>query len=200
MRARIIKSALVLSTALLQRSSPAAAFRHSFSLSSNSVTSRRLISSTSAIWMKDGKGKTVAKNNLPSKDCVVCGRPFTWRKKWERCWDDVTTCSKSCNAQRKRGELADGVDDPGAASAKRKSARKAKREGTADPALFSKPCTICNTPSDLLIRCQVDSSKEWNMVCKGCWPSVSGGVTDGDADHPHYRYGGLWKNRYAAAP
>ena len=23
----------------------------------------------------------VKKENLPSKDCVVCGRPFTWRKK-----------------------------------------------------------------------------------------------------------------------
>ncbi|MFN5726211.1 MAG: DUF2256 domain-containing protein, partial [Pseudanabaena sp.] len=26
------------------------------------------------------------KSFLPSKDCVVCGKPFTWRKKWERCW------------------------------------------------------------------------------------------------------------------
>jgi hypothetical protein len=24
---------------------------------------------------------------------------------------------------------------------------------------------------------------------------VSGGVADGDSQHPHYRYGGLWKNR-----
>ena len=47
-------------------------------------------------------GKTISKQNLPSKVCVVCNRPFTWRKKWEKCWDDVTTCSKSCNASRKR--------------------------------------------------------------------------------------------------
>merc|ERR1712151_406909 len=46
-------------------------------------------------------GKTIAKENLPSKVCVVCGRPFTWRKKWERNWDEVTTCSKSCNAKRR---------------------------------------------------------------------------------------------------
>ena len=26
----------------------------------------------------------VKKENLPSKICVVCNRPFTWRKKWER--------------------------------------------------------------------------------------------------------------------
>lgn len=42
------------------------------------------------------------KQNLPQKICVTCGRPFTWRKKWERCWDEVSTCSKRCNAERKR--------------------------------------------------------------------------------------------------
>ncbi|GMH51583.1 hypothetical protein TL16_g11418 [Triparma laevis f. inornata] len=146
--------------------------------------------------MKNGAGKTVKKQDLPSKDCIICGRPFTWRKKWERNWDEVTTCSKSCNAQRKRGSKGGDTDNN---AAERKNARKKKREGTADPSLFSKPCTICDSPSDLLIRCQVDSSKQWNMVCKGCWASVSGGVTDGDADHPHYKYGGLWKNRYAQA-
>ncbi|MEO0835721.1 MAG: DUF2256 domain-containing protein, partial [Cyanobacteria bacterium J06642_3] len=25
--------------------------------------------------------------------CPVCDRPFTWRKKWEKCWDDVKYCS-----------------------------------------------------------------------------------------------------------
>jgi hypothetical protein len=50
----------------------------------------------------DGKKETKpSKSNLPEKICVVCGRPFTWRKKWERCWDEVTCCSKSCNAQRR---------------------------------------------------------------------------------------------------
>ncbi|KAJ1418017.1 hypothetical protein B484DRAFT_310044, partial [Ochromonadaceae sp. CCMP2298] len=43
----------------------------------------------------------VLKENLPQKMCVSCDRPFTWRKKWERCWDEVTTCSKSCNAARR---------------------------------------------------------------------------------------------------
>ena len=28
-----------------------------------------------------------------------------------------------------------------------------------------------------------------------CWHAASGGVPDGDADHPHYRYGGLWKSK-----
>jgi len=43
----------------------------------------------------------VQKENLPTKICVSCNRPFTWRKKWERCWEEVTTCSKSCNRQRR---------------------------------------------------------------------------------------------------
>merc|ERR1712194_811162 len=61
----------------------------------------RSYSSSSCLAMKNKKGKTVAKENLPSKICVVCNRPFTWRKKWERNWDEVTTCSKSCNSKRK---------------------------------------------------------------------------------------------------
>jgi len=60
-------------------------------------------SSTSCLQMaKNKKGKTISKTNLPSKICVVCERPFTWRKKWERDWDEITTCSKSCNAKRKK--------------------------------------------------------------------------------------------------
>jgi hypothetical protein len=33
--------------------------------------------------------KTYTKSNLPSKVCETCGRPFEWRKKWEKVWDDV---------------------------------------------------------------------------------------------------------------
>jgi hypothetical protein len=44
------------------------------------------------------KGKTVAKGDLPEKTCRACGRPFAWRKKWERVWDQVTYCSKACKA------------------------------------------------------------------------------------------------------
>ena len=43
----------------------------------------------------------VKKENLPSKVCVQCKRPFTWRKKWERCWDEVKCCSKRCKAEFK---------------------------------------------------------------------------------------------------
>ena len=37
---------------------------------------------------------------LPQKDCVICGRPFTWRKKWEKNWDEIKYCSKRCASQR----------------------------------------------------------------------------------------------------
>jgi hypothetical protein len=43
----------------------------------------------------------VKKENLPFKVCVICNRPFNWRKKWENCWDEVSTCSNSCNRQRR---------------------------------------------------------------------------------------------------
>jgi len=48
----------------------------------------------------------VKKENLPTKICISCGRPFTWRKKWERCWDEVTTCSNSCNSKRRAAAQA----------------------------------------------------------------------------------------------
>lgn len=43
----------------------------------------------------------IKKENLPFKICIVCNRPYNWRKKWEKCWDEVTTCSNSCNRQRR---------------------------------------------------------------------------------------------------
>ena len=36
------------------------------------------------------------KQSLPSKPCVACGRPMTWRKRWERSWDEVKFCSNRC--------------------------------------------------------------------------------------------------------
>ena len=35
----------------------------------------------------------------PPKTCVACGRRIEWRKKWERDWDQVRYCSKSCRAR-----------------------------------------------------------------------------------------------------
>lgn len=44
--------------------------------------------------------KGVKKQDLPEKICKVCGRPFSWRKKWERCWDEVQYCSEGCKKQK----------------------------------------------------------------------------------------------------
>ncbi|WP_295467895.1 DUF2256 domain-containing protein [uncultured Pseudomonas sp.] len=40
------------------------------------------------------------KSDLPTKLCPVCQRPFAWRKKWERNWDEVRYCSERCRRQR----------------------------------------------------------------------------------------------------
>lgn len=262
---------------------------------------KRSYTATPPITMPRG----VKKENLPSKVCVVCGRPFTWRKKWERVWDEVTTCSKSCNhkrraANRQKGkedtiggdasvmngraspssmdsqevsrrsistdaatgpvdaavectvipaesslddgisddlilamermqlppEIADelsdtdeaiasflveedfmrDIDDPVAfAKKKRKALKKAKkaerraqRQGCGDPTAGQKTCDMCDKSVNLLIRCMYEPGQmDWKMVCGKCWKIASGGVVDGDKNHPHYRYGGLWKNRRA---
>jgi len=40
--------------------------------------------------------KQIKKTDLPQKVCVTCGRPFLWRKKWEKVWDEVKYCSERC--------------------------------------------------------------------------------------------------------
>lgn len=230
-----------------------------------------------------GMPRGIKKENLPQKVCSVCLRPFTWRKKWEKCWEEVSCCSKSCNHKRRQrfannlttpsettslltkvdavgvgaaqssivgqecsdGEIhqreegiytsfhsceeneseegrvsrsstdedqalvelqndGDGDDDDGFKSEKdkrkaekkaKKAERRAKREGRGDDSVGQKSCDVCGKGVDLLIRCTVDASQDWKMVCGKCWKTVSGGVVDGDTDHPYYRYGGLWKNR-----
>ncbi len=211
-----------------QQTQPQSAFRYNTPY----IFSGRPYSSSACLSMKNKKGKTIAKENLPSKVCVVCNRPFTWRKKWERNWDEVTTCSKSCNAKRKamaktQPEVHIGDDDnlsvgtitSGTSSGSQspeildkkalrkqhkeavkaqKRERRLKRMGKADSDVGRKACDLCGKRVDLLIRCTVDETQQFKMVCGKCWPSVSGGVPDGiPQTHPHYRYGGLWKNRNA---
>jgi hypothetical protein len=48
--------------------------------------------------MKNARGRTIAKQNLPSKTCPACNRPFSWRAKWAKDWDRVIYCSKGCRA------------------------------------------------------------------------------------------------------
>ena len=40
------------------------------------------------------------KFELPTKVCARCGRPFAWRKKWGKVWEDVRFCSKKCVGER----------------------------------------------------------------------------------------------------
>ncbi|WP_180978320.1 DUF2256 domain-containing protein [Halomonas urumqiensis] len=42
------------------------------------------------------------KADLPTKPCILCGRPFSWRKKWARCWEAVRFCSERCRRESKR--------------------------------------------------------------------------------------------------
>lgn len=267
----------------------------------------------------------IKKENLPTKVCIICQQTFNWRKKWERCWDEVTTCSNRCNTQRRQnrkefdrpvdqesfegsnkspqignqkrqqmkltdnasprafesvevpilpqhiileplsdpeievsieehdvairkepaidasnGAIAD-VDDKASTKSRdsdddiadrlssipvelsvlemddndslvvdkddkrqqRKAAckelkrlRRAAREGRSADEVGRKLCDLCSREVDLLIRCQMDETKLWRMVCGKCWKTdmVSGGVVDGTLETPHYRYGGIWKN------
>lgn len=281
-----------------------------------------------------GKSSTSAKafrnpHNLPTKDCVVCKRPFTWRKKWEKCWDEVLTCSERCKRERRAGKAntgghaavavaaiagaaggragkvkAEASDDSSTGrgeedteeigddasnlkacgdSAKRcgseknitadvqgesdtpdaddfasdanvlhdlihefrqisvehqdiddngfffadnegsepeiqevsaplntrearrahkkavKAERRAQRMQVPEAlAVKKKQCDSCGRMVDLLVRCTYTSDQHWYMLCGRCWKDASGGMPDGDQDHPHYRYGGLWKNRSAS--
>jgi hypothetical protein len=44
--------------------------------------------------------RDVLKQHLPEKICVQCGRPFQWRKKWERDWEQVKYCSRKCRTEK----------------------------------------------------------------------------------------------------
>lgn len=49
----------------------------------------------------------VKKQNLPSKICITCQKPFTWRKKWEKVWDEVKYCSDKCRAIKTNFSIKD---------------------------------------------------------------------------------------------
>jgi hypothetical protein len=46
------------------------------------------------------------KPHLPSKICAACGRPFAWRKKWARVWEEVRYCSEACREGRRGAVVA----------------------------------------------------------------------------------------------
>ncbi len=50
--------------------------------------------------------KMKKKSDLPSKACACCGLPFTWRKKWERDWEQVKYCSERCRRSAPKAQEA----------------------------------------------------------------------------------------------
>lgn len=40
------------------------------------------------------------KSELPQKICLVCKLPFSWRKKWEKHWEEVKYCSEKCRRNK----------------------------------------------------------------------------------------------------
>ena len=46
----------------------------------------------------------MSKGNLPTKICPICKRPFRWRKKWARDWNQVKYCSERCKRNKKKDE------------------------------------------------------------------------------------------------
>jgi hypothetical protein len=44
------------------------------------------------------QGRAPAKADLPEKTCIACGRPFSWRRKWARDWENVRYCSDRCRS------------------------------------------------------------------------------------------------------
>jgi hypothetical protein len=44
--------------------------------------------------------RMVKKANLPTKVCATCGKPFAWRKKWQKVWDQVRYCSDRCRQDK----------------------------------------------------------------------------------------------------
>ncbi|MSZ56868.1 MAG: DUF2256 domain-containing protein [Actinobacteria bacterium] len=40
------------------------------------------------------------KNGHEPKICLACGRPFEWRRKWARDWEQVRYCSDRCRKEK----------------------------------------------------------------------------------------------------
>ena len=72
----------------------------SASMSNKRMKNERLGAFVRSIYVRS-HGKTVRKQDLPGKLCPACRRPFAWRKKWERCWEDVVYCSQRCRREGK---------------------------------------------------------------------------------------------------
>ena len=77
-------------------------------LSASTIRSALSISRPSIISMAASSSSFRNPHNLPVKTCVVCNRPFTWRKKWERSWPEIQNCSKRFRGEAQAARRADG--------------------------------------------------------------------------------------------
>lgn len=53
--------------------------------------------------MRERQGHNSHKGNkaaLPTKPCLACGRPMSWRKAWAKNWSEVKYCSERCRRGR----------------------------------------------------------------------------------------------------
>jgi hypothetical protein len=51
---------------------------------------------------RNANGHAQRKSDLPEKTCLACARPFSWRRKWKDCWDDVRYCSNRCRRSKNK--------------------------------------------------------------------------------------------------
>jgi hypothetical protein len=42
------------------------------------------------------------KASLPSKPCLTCGLPMSWRRSWAKNWPEVKFCSEACRRAKAR--------------------------------------------------------------------------------------------------
>jgi len=54
--------------------------------------------------------KMQKKSDLPSKICRTCARPYVWRKKWAKTWDEVQYCSQKCRMMRQPASVVTDGD------------------------------------------------------------------------------------------
>jgi hypothetical protein len=45
-------------------------------------------------------GPRSAMPKAPTKSCAHCGREIIWRKRWERCWEEIRYCGERCRRTR----------------------------------------------------------------------------------------------------
>jgi len=48
------------------------------------------------------------KASLPSKLCLACGRPMSWRRSWAKNWAELKFCSERCRRSKSSSSSSHG--------------------------------------------------------------------------------------------